>query len=152
MSVEHARRRRAHGSAAQTPFCALSESPGGWRGTMCLSELQGGSSLADVATRALPDGEAFADDPLGPRYRLHGHKMWISAGEHELTENIVPLVLAKIPGADGKVEAGTKGISLILVPKKPVDIDGRPTREGHAVVLSGAVSYTQRTLPNAALG
>jgi hypothetical protein len=51
--------------------------------------------------------------------------MWISAGEHELTENIVHLVLAKIPGADGKLVAGTRGISLFIVPKQLVD-DARP--------------------------
>ena len=53
----------------------------------------------DIATRAVPDGDDFESDPLGPRYRLRGNKMWISHGEHELTENIVHLVLAKIPGA-----------------------------------------------------
>ena len=66
---------------------------------MCLSEPQAGSSLSDIATRAVPDGDDFESDPLGPRYRLRGNKMWISNGEHELTENIVHLVLAKIPGA-----------------------------------------------------
>jgi hypothetical protein len=58
--------------------------------------------------RAEPDGADFEADPLGPRYRLRGHKMWISAGEHELTENIVHLVLAKIPGPDGKPVPGTR--------------------------------------------
>jgi alkylation response protein AidB-like acyl-CoA dehydrogenase len=51
----------------------------------------------------VPDGAGFEADPLGPRYRLKGNKMWISAGEHELTENIIHLVLAKIPGPDGKL-------------------------------------------------
>ena len=87
---------------------------------MCLSEPQAGSSLSDIATRAVPDGEDFEGDPLGPRYRLTGNKMWISAGEHELTENIVHLVLAKIPGPDGKLIPGTRGISLFIVPKKLV--------------------------------
>ena len=62
-----------------------------------------------MATRAVPDGEDFEADPLGPRYRLRGNKMWISAGEHELTENIVHLVLAKIPRADGSTVPGTRG-------------------------------------------
>jgi alkylation response protein AidB-like acyl-CoA dehydrogenase len=88
---------------------------------MCLSEPQAGSSLSDVATRAMPDGGDFESDPLGPRYRLRGNKMWISAGEHELTENIIHLVLAKIPGPDGKLVPGTRGISLFIVPKKMVD-------------------------------
>jgi alkylation response protein AidB-like acyl-CoA dehydrogenase len=84
---------------------------------MCLSEPQAGSSLSDVATRAVPDGTDFESDPLGPRYRLTGNKMWISSGDHELTENIVHLVLAKIPGPDGKLVPGVKGISLFIVPK-----------------------------------
>ncbi|HEY1149595.1 MAG TPA: acyl-CoA dehydrogenase [Pseudoduganella sp.] len=82
---------------------------GRYFGTMCLSEPQAGSSLSDITTRAEPDGEG--------QYRLSGNKMWISAGEHELTENIVHLVLAKIPGPDGKLIPGVKGISLFLVPK-----------------------------------
>jgi butyryl-CoA dehydrogenase len=84
---------------------------------MCLSEPQAGSSLSDIVTRAVPDGDDFEADPLGPRYRLAGNKMWISNGEHELTENIVHLVLAKIPGPDGKLVPGTRGISLFIVPR-----------------------------------
>ncbi|MEJ8279499.1 acyl-CoA dehydrogenase [Pseudonocardia spirodelae] len=74
-------------------------------GTMCLSEPQAGSSLADITTRAepAPDGT----------YRVTGTKMWISGGDHELGENIVHLVLAKVPGGP----AGVRGISLFLVPK-----------------------------------
>jgi alkylation response protein AidB-like acyl-CoA dehydrogenase len=86
--------------------------------TMCLSEPQAGSSLADIATRAEPDGTS----PLGPRYRLYGSKMWISGGENELTGNIVHLVLAKISGAP----AGVKGISLFAVPRRLVAADGTP--------------------------
>jgi alkylation response protein AidB-like acyl-CoA dehydrogenase len=110
---------------------------GRWAGTMCLSEPQVGSSLSDVATRALPDGEGAQADPLGPRYRLQGNKMWISAGEHELTENIVHLVLAKIPGPDGKLVAGTKGLSLFIVPKWLVDTEARLTGERNDVVVAG---------------
>ena len=91
----------AHGTPTQREVFAKRLFAGRWFGTMCLSEPQAGSSLSDVATRAVPDGDDFEADPLGPRYRLKGHKMWISAGEHELTENIVHLVLAKIPLADG---------------------------------------------------
>jgi alkylation response protein AidB-like acyl-CoA dehydrogenase len=76
-------------------------------------------------------------DPLGPRYRLRGNKMWISAGEHELTENIIHLVLAKIPGPDGKLVPGTRGISLFIVPKKLVDAEGRLTGERNDVALAG---------------
>ncbi|SHM65373.1 butyryl-CoA dehydrogenase [Duganella sacchari] len=89
---------------------------GRYFGTMCLSEPQAGSSLSDIITRAVPDGEH--------QYRLTGNKMWISAGEHELAENIVHLVLAKIPGEDGKLIPGVKGISLFIVPKFLVNDDG----------------------------
>ncbi len=107
----------AHGTPLQQAVFAANEFAGRWAGTMCLSEPQAGSSLGDIATRAVPDGDGFANDPLGPRYRLKGNKMWISAGEHEITENIVHLVLAKIPNANGKLPAGVKGISLFIVPK-----------------------------------
>jgi alkylation response protein AidB-like acyl-CoA dehydrogenase len=127
----------AHGSEAQKRVFALNEFSGRWSGTMCLSEPQAGSSLSDVATRAVPDGEDYLSDPLGPRFRLKGNKMWISAGEHELTENIVHLVLAKIPGPDGKLPPGVKGISLFIVPKRLVDADARLTGERNDVALAG---------------
>jgi butyryl-CoA dehydrogenase len=104
----------AHGTPLQKEVFAKTELSGRWAGTMCLSEPQAGSSLSDITTRAELEDDS---DPLGPRYRLRGNKMWISSGEHELTENIVHLVLAKIPGPDGKLVAGTKGISLFIVPK-----------------------------------
>jgi alkylation response protein AidB-like acyl-CoA dehydrogenase len=78
---------------------------GRFTGTMCLSEPQAGSSLADLTTRADPQPDGS--------YRLSGTKMWISGGDHEMTENIVHLVLARIAGAPG----GVRGISLFLVPK-----------------------------------
>lgn len=127
----------AHGSETQKRVFALNEFNGRWSGTMCLSEPQAGSSLSDVATRAVPDGEDFEADPLGPRYRLKGNKMWISAGEHELTENIIHLVLAKIPGPDGRPVPGVKGISLFIVPKKMVDPEGQLTGERNDVALAG---------------
>ena len=127
----------AHGTPLQKAVFARNEFNGRFAGTMCLSEPQAGSSLSDIATRATPDGDAFDADPLGPRYRLRGNKMWISNGEHELTENIIHLVLAKIPGPDGKPVAGTKGISLFIVPKKLVDVDGRLTSERNDVALAG---------------
>jgi alkylation response protein AidB-like acyl-CoA dehydrogenase len=127
----------AHGTEAQKRVFALNEFSGRWAGTMCLSEPQAGSSLSDVVTKALPDGDGFEADPLGPRYRLHGNKMWISAGEHELTENIIHLVLAKIPGPDGRPVPGTRGISLFVVPKKLVDVEGRLTGERNDVALAG---------------
>jgi len=127
----------AHGTPVQREVFAKNEFAGRWFGTMCLSEPQAGSSLSDVATRAVPDGEGFEADPLGPRYRLRGNKMWISAGEHEITENIVHLVLAKIPGPDGRTVAGTRGISLFIVPKKLVDARGGLTGERNDVALAG---------------
>lgn len=78
---------------------------GRYFGTMCLSEPQAGSSLADITTKAIP-----ADDGT---YHVTGTKMWISAGDHEMGENIVHLVLAKAPGGG----QGVKGISLFIVPK-----------------------------------
>jgi len=77
---------------------------GRYFGTMCLSEPDAGSSLADITTKAVPaDGT----------YRVTGTKMWITGGDHELTDNIVHLVLAKVPGGG----PGVKGISLFIVPK-----------------------------------
>ena len=85
---------------------------GRYYGTMCLSEPQAGSSLADITTQAelQPDGS----------YRIIGAKMWISAGDHELGENIVHLVLARIAGAP----PGVRGISLFIVPRWRVDANG----------------------------
>ncbi len=85
---------------------------GRFLGTMCLSEPQAGSSLADISTRAEPQADGS--------YRITGQKMWISGGEHELAENIVHLVLAKIPGGP----PGVRGISLFIVPRYRVDEDG----------------------------
>ena len=112
-----------HGTDLQKEVFAKNEFSGRFSGTMCLSEPQAGSSLSDVTTRAVPDGADFEAEPLGARYRLKGNKMWISSGEHELTENIIHLVLAKIPGPDGKLIAGTRGISLFIVPKWLVNVE-----------------------------
>jgi butyryl-CoA dehydrogenase len=137
LTVGNANLLMVHGTELQKQVFALNEFSGRWSGTMCLSEPQAGSSLSDIVTRAVPDGENFETDPLGPRYRITGNKMWISAGEHELTENIVHLVLAKIPGPDGKLIPGTKGISLFIVSKKMVDADGGLTGERNDVALAG---------------
>ncbi|MGQ3054164.1 MAG: acyl-CoA dehydrogenase [Roseateles sp.] len=123
-----------HGSERQREVFAKTLLAGQWFGTMCLSEPQAGSSLSDVVTRAELEN---ADDPLGPRYRLRGNKMWISGGEHELRENIVHLVLAKIPGPDGKLIPGTKGISLFIVPKRMVGAGGQLTGERNDIALAG---------------
>jgi alkylation response protein AidB-like acyl-CoA dehydrogenase len=97
---------------------------GRFTGTMALSETQAGSSLADITTRAEP-----RDDGT---HRLFGSKMWISGAEHEMSDNIVNLVLAKIPGGP----AGTKGISLFVVPKFLVGADG-VVGERNDVALAG---------------
>lgn len=97
---------------------------GRYLGTMCLSEPEAGSSLANITTQAVPQDDGT--------YRITGTKMWISGGDHELSENIVHLVLAKTPGGP----PGVKGISLFVVPKHLVDDDGRPA-ERNSVVLVG---------------
>ncbi|MEJ7930032.1 acyl-CoA dehydrogenase [Ramlibacter sp. AN1015] len=137
LTVGNANLLMAHGTPLQQQVFAHNEFNGRFSGTMCLSEPQAGSSLSDVATRATPDGDDYETDPLGPRYRLRGNKMWISAGEHELTENIVHLVLAKIPGPDGTLVPGTRGISLFIVPKWLVGTDGQLTGERNDVTLAG---------------
>ena len=134
LTVGNANLLMVHGTELQKQVFAANEFNGRWAGTMCLSEPQAGSSLSDIATRAVLES---ADDPLGPRYRLKGNKMWISSGEHEMTENIVHLVLAKIPGADGKLVPGVKGISLFIVPKKLVDTQGELTGVRNDVSLAG---------------
>lgn len=138
-----------HGTDKQKEVFANNEFSGRWAGTMCLSEPQAGSSLSDITTRATPDigtdidtdtNSTFGDwqnDALGPRYRLKGNKMWISSGDHELTENIVHLVLAKIPDETGKLIPGTRGISLFIVPKKMVDTNAQLTGERNDVALAG---------------
>jgi alkylation response protein AidB-like acyl-CoA dehydrogenase len=86
---------------------------GSWTGTMNLTESQAGSDLAQVRTRAVPQGDGT--------YRLFGQKIFITFGEHDLAENIVHLVLARTPDAP----EGVKGISLFIVPKFLFDAEGR---------------------------
>ncbi|MFZ0269239.1 acyl-CoA dehydrogenase [Caulobacter sp.] len=117
LTVANARLIATFGDAAQFETFARPQIEGRWFGTMCLSEPQAGSSLADVRTKALPDGR----DPLGDRYRLVGNKMWISGGDQDVSENIVHLVLAKTPLEDGSLPEGTAGISLFIVPKILLD-------------------------------
>ena len=85
---------------------------GKWTGTMNLTEPQAGSDLAAVRTRAVPEGDG--------NYKIFGTKIYITYGEHDMTENIVHLVLARTPDAP----AGVKGISLFIVPKFLVNADG----------------------------
>ncbi|MFG3714589.1 acyl-CoA dehydrogenase [Micromonospora sp. NPDC047730] len=113
----------AHGSAEQIDTWVRPMVQGRFFGTMCLSEPQAGSSLADITTRAEPQDDGT--------YRLHGTKMWISGGDHELSENIVHLVLARIPGGP----PGVKGISLFIVPKVLLDADGAPDARNDVVLV-----------------
>ncbi len=85
---------------------------GVWSGTMCLTEPQCGTDLAQVKAKAVPQPDGS--------YHITGTKIFISAGEHDLTENIVHIVLARLPDAP----AGTRGISLFVVPKVRVNADG----------------------------
>ena len=147
LTVGNANLLMVHGTEAQKRVFAANEFNGRWAGTMCLSEPQAGSSLSDITTRAVLEDQ---NDAFGPRYRLHGNKMWISSGEHELTENIVHLVLAKIPGPDGKLIPGVKGISLFIVPKFLVNVEDphpspRPrAEEGESGSVPLRVSLGQR--------
>ncbi|MCB1554860.1 MAG: acyl-CoA dehydrogenase [Xanthomonadales bacterium] len=101
-----------YGSAEQKRLYMRPIVEGRYYGTMCLSEPQAGSSLADIKTTATPQDDGS--------YRITGSKMWISAGDHEMGENIIHLVLAKIAGAP----PGVKGISLFIVPRFRVEADG----------------------------
>jgi alkylation response protein AidB-like acyl-CoA dehydrogenase len=109
LTMANANLLRTYGSVQQIERFVKPMLEGRWTGTMCLSEPNAGSSLADITTRAQrqPDGG----------YRLFGNKMWISAGDHDLAPNIVHLVLAKVPDANGLLPVGTRGISLFIVPK-----------------------------------
>jgi butyryl-CoA dehydrogenase len=99
---------------------------GRFTGTMALTEPQAGSSLADLTTSATP-----ADDG---HYLIRGAKLYISGGEHELSENIIHLVLARIQGAP----AGVKGISMFIVPKYRLDAEGNPA-ERNGISLAGLI-------------
>ncbi len=102
----------AHGTDEQKALYLPQMASGDWTGTMNLTEPQAGSDLGAVAARAVPQPDGS--------YRLHGTKIFITYGEHDLADNIVHLVLARIPGAP----PGTRGISCFLVPKHLPAADG----------------------------
>jgi alkylation response protein AidB-like acyl-CoA dehydrogenase len=142
LTTGNARLLNNFGTDAQIAAFADPQISGQTMGTMCLSESHAGSSLAEIRTRATPDGT----DRLGARYRISGDKMWISGGDQDITDNIVHLVLAKVPDPDGKPIPGTRGISLFVVPKilpdgvrNDVSVTGLNHKMG------------QRALPNCAL-
>ena len=101
-----------HGDAWQQEVFLKAIVEGRWTGTMCLTEPHCGSDLALLKTRAVPNSDGT--------YSISGTKIFITGGEHDLTENIVHLVLARLPDAP----AGVKGISLFIVPKINVDASG----------------------------
>ncbi len=107
-AIEH------HGSDDQKSAYLPKMMTGEWSGTMNLSEPQAGSDVGAVATKAEPVGDGS--------YRIKGQKIWITWGEHDMSENIIHLVLARTPGAP----PGTKGITMFLVPKYLLDADGNP--------------------------
>jgi len=103
----------ANGNAAQKALYLPKIASGEWAGTMCLTEPHAGTDLGLLRTRAVPQADGS--------YRLTGTKIFISGGEHDLTENIMHLVLARMPESP----PGVKGISLFIVPKFVPQADGR---------------------------
>ncbi len=105
-TIEH------HGSAEQKALYLPKLVSGEWTGTMCLTESHAGSDLGIIRSKAEPQADGS--------YAISGEKIFISAGEHDMADNIVHIVLARLPGAP----KGTKGISLFIVPKFNVNADG----------------------------
>ncbi len=113
---------------------------GRFYGTMALSESQAGSSLSDIRTKATPTNAGH--------YLITGNKMWISCAEHELSENIIHLVLTKIPGGG----PGVKGISLMLVPKYRLNTDGSRGAFNHVACMGLNHKMGYRGTVNTVLG
>ena len=129
----------AYGSEEQKAIYIPPLLNGDFYGTMCLSEPHAGSSLTDIRTRA-----ELQDDGS---YHIIGNKMWITGGEHEMSRNIIHMVLAKIPGGP----PGVKGISLFIVPRYRVHADGS-VGEHNDVSLAGLNhKMGQCITPNCAL-
>ena len=109
---------QAHGSPEQKRLYLQKMIAGEWTGTMNLTEPQAGSDLGALRSRAVPASDAR----WGEHYRISGQKIFITYGDHDLTDNIIHMVLARTPDAP----PGSRGISLFLVPKFLPDDDGRP--------------------------
>jgi alkylation response protein AidB-like acyl-CoA dehydrogenase len=133
----------AHGTTEQIRQYAHPMMAGRFFGTMVLSEPQAGSSLADINTRAQRQADGT--------FRLFGNKMWISAGDHELSENIIHLVLAKIPDEHGALASGVRGISLFIVPKKLLNPDGTVGERNDVAVAGLNHKMGYRGITNCAL-
>jgi len=114
----------AHGTPAQKAAYLPKLTSGAWTGTMCLTEPHCGTDLGLLRSRAEPQPDGS--------YKISGAKIFISSGEHDLAENIIHLVLARLPDAP----AGSKGISLFVVPKFLLEADGSPGAR-NAIFCSG---------------
>jgi 3-(methylthio)propanoyl-CoA dehydrogenase len=108
---------------------------GEWAGTMNLTEPQAGSDLGTIRTRAVPQDDGT--------YRLFGTKIFITWGDHDLTDNIIHLVFARTPDSP----PGTKGISMFLVPKYVLDEDGKPGERNDYKVVSWSTSWESTPHP-----
>jgi alkylation response protein AidB-like acyl-CoA dehydrogenase len=113
---------------------------GEWAATMCLTEAHCGSDLGLIRTKAVPQEDGS--------YRISGTKTFISAGDHDLTENIIHLVLARLPDAP----SGTQGISLFVVPKILPDAEGNLSSHNHVVCLSLERKMGQQACTTCVLG
>jgi len=113
-----------HGSEEQKEKFLPKLVSGEWTGTMNLSEPQSGSDLGTITTKAEPQDDGT--------YKITGTKVWITFGEHDMTDNIIHLVLAKVPGSPD----GTKGISMFIVPKMMVNEDGSSGESNNVTCIS----------------
>jgi alkylation response protein AidB-like acyl-CoA dehydrogenase len=118
-----ARAIQEHGSEALQALLLKQMVAGEWTGTMNLTEPQAGSDLAAIRATAVPDGDG---------YRITGQKIFITWGDHEMTENVIHLVLARITDAP----PGVKGLSLFAVPKKLINADGSVGEANHVSTVS----------------
>lgn len=121
----------AHGSPEQKQRFLPKLVSGEWLGTMCLTEPHCGTDLGLITTRALPHTDGIS-------YTLTGNKIFISAGEHDLSDNIIHLVLAKLPNAP----EGSKGISLFIVPKFQVDATGHIIKNTEGIYERNSIYCT----------
>ncbi|MDV7570740.1 acyl-CoA dehydrogenase C-terminal domain-containing protein [Acinetobacter baumannii] len=120
-TIEH------HGTEQQKKQYLTKLISGAWTGTMCLTESHAGSDLGLIRTKAEPNPDGS--------YSITGEKIFISAGEHDLSENIIHIVLARLPQAP----AGTKGISLFIVPK--FNVDGEGNLEDRNKIVCSAIEH-----------